>query len=683
MLILSDMSGSSMVRGFETYLTGYPLGEFEGYALARTWYAPEMDRPGCVWTHTLVINEDDLGYFDNLWKLTQCFRRPSIQRSSWDAYSRPISLTCSERKFQSLLPKDFSESFRSTIEKAVDALYGSPASQVFLPVARISDQYEQFVIAMWSQQWGHLRQRFKFCTGAIANRRTPDEPFDFQLIPISAVRDIKRQVSKSLVIDTTGLDESEPWATLAVNDLLHGDPKFRRFIIQLGNEASGQRSDFVQLVQLYRATAKRAPASAQELVTAIAILFPRPTEGEFIKRGLLGHIDARGELAWKPPLSLADALAAITTTSYFKAFDLKTLRLSDHVLTLIQDNPNAALEIVDSILKQDVTPIGRQYINEICEAFLSLRAPEVMWHSDVIHSLLNYEPGLINQPAFWKSETGHISRSRYDAVRELIVSGTINLSEVVAAMLNAGTDEFVSDLMFDFSRGEITAPLLEWTKDKPATTVMAISDRWKEVPALTAKNVMAWLQQQSRPSLSSVVFLANTLDPFAWDVREIGSQLWLKYIDEIRSEIDRDIRLQAMSFFLVLGLSNIDRFALKLVIKSFEVVYFAARDTELTEEWWRWLKRLAPPVSYGRDWDRCERLRAAILAYFIRYNWPHQGFLECVRDPSLLKEIAEQALRDDGWVVKRSDYIRETAELVGRHKLKASKGQQRVLRQLF
>jgi hypothetical protein len=672
-----------MVRGFETYLTGYPLGEFEGYALARTWYAPEMDRPGCVWTHTLVINQDDLGYFDNLWKLTQCFRRPDIQRSSWDVYSRPISLTCSDHNFQSLLPKDFSESFRPTIEKAVDALYGSPTSQAFLPIARISEQYEQFVIAIWSQQWRHLRQRFKFCTGAIANRRSPDEPFDFQLIPNSAVRDIQRQVSKSVVIDNTGSEESEPWVTLTVNDLLHGDPKFRRFIIQLGNEASGQRSDFVQLVQLYRATSERAPASAQELVTAIATLFPRPTEGQFIKRGLLGHIDAKVDLAWTTPLSLADALEAITTTSYFKAFELEALRLSDHVLTLLQDNPNAALEIVDSILKQDVTPIGRQYINEICEALLSLRAPEVMWHSDIIHSLLNYEPNLIAQPAFWQSATGHISRSRYDAARELLVSGTIKLSKVVAAMLNARTDEFVSDLMFDFSRGDIIVPLLEWTKDKPATAVMAISDRWKEIPAVTPKNAMAWLQQQSRPSLSSVVFLANTLDPFAWDVRDTGSQLWLKYIDEIKSEIDRCIRLQAMSFFLALGFNNIDRFAIKLVIKSFEVVYFAARDTELTEERWRWLKRLAPPVSYGRDWDKCERLRAAILAYFIRYAWPHQGFLECVRDPSLLKEIAEQALRDDGWFVKPSNYIRETAELVRRHKLKATKGQQRVLRQLF
>jgi hypothetical protein len=77
MLIMSDMSGPSMVRGFESYLTGYPLREIKAYALARTWYAPEMDRPGCVWTHTLIIRNTDLAYLSDLWSLVFLLKRPS------------------------------------------------------------------------------------------------------------------------------------------------------------------------------------------------------------------------------------------------------------------------------------------------------------------------------------------------------------------------------------------------------------------------------------------------------------------------------------------------------------------------------------------------------------------------------------------------------------------------------
>src|SRR5882672_629479 len=54
-LRMSDLSGSNVVNGFEEYVTGYPLAALGFYALAKTWYAAEMPRPGCVWTHTLFI----------------------------------------------------------------------------------------------------------------------------------------------------------------------------------------------------------------------------------------------------------------------------------------------------------------------------------------------------------------------------------------------------------------------------------------------------------------------------------------------------------------------------------------------------------------------------------------------------------------------------------------------------
>src|ERR1700722_10510293 len=55
MLRLSDLSGSNISIGFDEYITGYPLPSLDAYALAKSWYAPEMPRPGCVWTHTILI----------------------------------------------------------------------------------------------------------------------------------------------------------------------------------------------------------------------------------------------------------------------------------------------------------------------------------------------------------------------------------------------------------------------------------------------------------------------------------------------------------------------------------------------------------------------------------------------------------------------------------------------------
>src|SRR5690606_17437412 len=78
MLVMSDMSGMSMVRGFESYLTGYPVKDLKSYALARTWYAPERKRPGCVWTHTLLVDNSVLANIDHLFALVHLFSRPSL-----------------------------------------------------------------------------------------------------------------------------------------------------------------------------------------------------------------------------------------------------------------------------------------------------------------------------------------------------------------------------------------------------------------------------------------------------------------------------------------------------------------------------------------------------------------------------------------------------------------------------
>ena len=75
-LVMSDVSGSGVASEGSSYLTGYPLSEGGMYALARTWSAPEMPRPGCVWTHTLFIDFPDLAAIATPSRLAKLFARP-------------------------------------------------------------------------------------------------------------------------------------------------------------------------------------------------------------------------------------------------------------------------------------------------------------------------------------------------------------------------------------------------------------------------------------------------------------------------------------------------------------------------------------------------------------------------------------------------------------------------------
>ena len=87
---LSDWSEYVAGSGGESsYVTAYPLKESGYYVIAKTWYADEMKRPGCVWTHSLLLPFDLLNSIDDFKRFSSLFERPS-EESGFDFYARQI-----------------------------------------------------------------------------------------------------------------------------------------------------------------------------------------------------------------------------------------------------------------------------------------------------------------------------------------------------------------------------------------------------------------------------------------------------------------------------------------------------------------------------------------------------------------------------------------------------------------
>ena len=89
MMILSDLSGNEFVNGFERYFTGYNLDN-NHIVLACTWYAEEMKRPGCVWTHSLIFDVKDLYLAsEDITSIIAMFKKPD-KDSDFLSYSNPL-----------------------------------------------------------------------------------------------------------------------------------------------------------------------------------------------------------------------------------------------------------------------------------------------------------------------------------------------------------------------------------------------------------------------------------------------------------------------------------------------------------------------------------------------------------------------------------------------------------------
>ncbi len=86
---LSDWSEYVGINHERDYITAYPLDESPFYVVAKTWYADEMRRPGCVWTHSLLIHKDDLTKITDFCNLLRLFEAPHAE--DYVNYSTPRS----------------------------------------------------------------------------------------------------------------------------------------------------------------------------------------------------------------------------------------------------------------------------------------------------------------------------------------------------------------------------------------------------------------------------------------------------------------------------------------------------------------------------------------------------------------------------------------------------------------
>src|SRR4051794_9036647 len=66
LLVHSDLLPGFKSAQSDRYWTGLPIPSAKVYALMRTWLAPELSRPGCVWTHVLLIRFADMARLPDL-----------------------------------------------------------------------------------------------------------------------------------------------------------------------------------------------------------------------------------------------------------------------------------------------------------------------------------------------------------------------------------------------------------------------------------------------------------------------------------------------------------------------------------------------------------------------------------------------------------------------------------------
>jgi GTPase-associated protein 1, N-terminal domain type 1 len=632
LLIMSDLSGPAFRSGYESYLTGYSLSGGAIYCLARTWFAPELPRPGCVWTQTFLIKAEDLARITDLNQVNKLFHRPSGP-SELGGYRRRLKFDQ-----QAVVPTPLLIDGQSTLR----ALYDGGKKVVLS--SESSSLYEPLVLAIFEQQWPRLRRSFRFCSGALSLR---DTEFELSVSPPEATHSLSEEgtlISNKIV----ERHSEEDWLEMANSDLIKRERKsgYRDFLWRFGPDLMESRSAFRPLTEIY-CLLKAPEVSAERLLSAMSHFYPQPTTAGRLKAAIFG-----ADSEYAPRLGTeALILRLLVSHPLASTISVKTADISARARAMVANDMPAAVEI--ALLASE---LGGEYAQQFLVGFFE----NGEWSPDFIKdvpsellaiSLTKY-PALLGQPALW------LRTDRMDIVGNCLSQFAADvdlLRNAISSMMEAGAWDTISRLIGHCGATAVSAVFL--LIDTSASEIIDYPDA---IYSDLSRRNDAWMNlvQSDRLGPNALKFLSADLDPRSWYVRRLELRHWAGML-ETNSRFASPLRaLRSAVFTLSIGLSSRNVDAAKFVSNSFSLVYSAAARNEIDDSLW---EQLEPDLSwYSPSWDKCARLMRSVARAFGDRPWPLEEFFLTFKS----KHDLSRALSEIDDTYRGYRFIRDAKERV-------------------
>jgi hypothetical protein len=619
MLVLSDISGSGARIDETGYLTGYPLSESGVFALGRTWSAPEMPRPGCVWTHTILIDFADLATFRSLRSLAALFQRP--QSPMLGAYGKALMLDPDSDS------GPLNEVERRWSRQILAGLYGKPLSRL-ITVRPDGIDVDGIVLALWSQQWPRLRRAFRFCTSASTDRSFDTATFDLQLLP-SMDRAVRTRFPDALDAESVSFSNAS-WLDDAVADLMHPDGTgLRSFLRQMGSDVASGREAFRSLCQLYQLV-ESFKAHPEVVTQAINLL-----ENE------LGSVQARA----------ARGIVASAALEQAEGLEDEALEFILRNLDLVGEGAlaSSAHKIGTAIWRRDPGRLASMLhadgpLRAVSERTLQVLTLDELLTGirsapDLIEDLLGQRPELVTQSAFW---AGNLARpedsfsvlSRHDALRQAALD----------AIITSGRNDLAARTVSEFGAATVLEAIgVAYAREGENA---AANQSWIAASTRDALAVAQYLASDTSKPRSLLALVARNLSPDAVP-NEIGVDPWILAVKNAVGPVAETSNAYLNAYLLSRALGTRSRSAGELAQLGFEATHSMAADDRLPDDAWQLLEPRLPWSLLWFGWDRCERIRSGVADLFIERNLAPQIFAHVAAGDSLFLSLVKTAARSE------------------------------------
>lgn len=634
MLLMSQMSDWA---GFESkydkevsYLTAYPLSA-EYYVVAKTWYAYEMSRPGCVWTHSLLIRFDDLNRIPDFKALQKIFRRP-IKDEDFAEYGRVIEIDEGE-------PKDGVKEVSLT-EANISMVYVTLLQlkkPLVYQVKRNNDDYQDIILHLMDYIPGGVLSKYTFSSGSTVQRQFRGNSFDLQFV-----------INSPEGFDN--LAEEKKWAEVSVMSYVdysirHGRYELRSLLQMFAEDVGDSEVRWVNVITLFvhlhvfsQANDQQKPSLYISLLKEIGEAFPTKAEGEIVKSRF-----AMPEIS-KRMIDNYQFLLESATNEIFHSFTVGQIQLVERIKELLKrENDNQFFDLISDIYKKGLkTEIGLSLFLAASKTMDDANFKRLLEKDyTLIVSLLPYNDQIINNKVWIdapKDTFEHIftlfsvkSPEPFDYWPELFEAIIRNETLVLDGMLQRmwqHVDHPLAKLLDILNQG-----------DKHRFVSPAIIDECGKYK----KEMLKWLKEHQIENEDVARLYMKHFKAESQEVQCSQSEDW-KHFDMKKGNRGNDY--YAYLYNLSFNWVESD-LAFQYFKHAFYPLYVSAQKSKLQERYWAQIEHNT--VSrWIADWDRCKKMRLMAARRILQAKLDETVIAEFTPDYGLNQEILKYYIRMKG-----------------------------------
>ena len=599
MSVLSDWTGFRNELGEDSYMTFYPLSNGEKYAFAKTWYAEEMERPGCVWTHTLIVDLKEMDRNFDFRVLDDYFRRP--QKDDYELYQHKIEIDNFETRNSNVVFNMFDD----TSLLVLYLLLLGNNKNLFIYMDKAQRAYQALCFYLLQYLPLDMLKWISLSTGSASRRKFGSEDFSIQFT------DNITNISLS----------NAPWKGKIAKE------NFTIGLLYIFEQSKRENDTFPSLIRLFREdikdekeklfafamlmkeldTALNEKVGEKEYANVLSLLeeyFPKQNEGIRLKSNFLSE---KISSLYGTEEDYLFQIASLKNDSFLHPL---LTHFTQRLMVLDKNSHNAYVDLMGKIARiehpNETAYNALLYAVDHMEEEELLRMVNNNWEH--ILPLLNNNERFVDAGMWLRLSAKQFNDIflMYDShnfesfkhwdelLKKVLVSETLT-GENISSQLVINANDAVK-MIFDSANDShlsVVSPFL------------LLSCMQKK------QDFLGWLGRQKFINERVEKFIIHQIDPTSIYVKESQSCSW-------KALLEADNGGKSIDFYLylyILAHNWKDRLSVEMLKHGFYPIYKELSKSKLSSKDWDRISSVTPNRYFIANWDKCKILSRGLVDY--------------------------------------------------------------------